>query len=774
MNNFDRFRYQPVSPLGKNGRLITGCKEHQELSKRIAAEGTVLLKNDGLLPLKKGSRICPFGSGFSSFLPGGGGSAWVEDQSVVLLGDELRNRHNNGDLRVFTPLLDFYDQSRKPFGDLSNPKVYLEENPATMPIVDEKLYQEAIAFGGVALFCITRFSGESNHYDRGSGKGDFRLSEQEEALFNRLCEDFDRVLVILNTCGPVETKRYRENPKVGAVLYPMYSGGRAGEVLCDLILGERYPSGHLQDSFADEMLDYPGMETFEAFTDHEDYSEDIFTGYRYFETFAPEKTPYPFGFGLSYTEFEVAFEKATRKGNKITATINVKNVGNRVGKEIIQLYLSAPNGKLGKPKKVLVAFQKTRELHPQGAAKIHLSFNLCDFASFDDKGEIEKSAFVLEKGEYSVLMGTNVQNTTPIYTFTKKKDEICRKCKSLMAPSLLNSRLTAFGSYEPLPKPIKQDIAAPVYSTNAEPESISFVAALEQNKLDGFLAGLSNEKLFDLLHGHPILNASDTSGIGASLSLEIPDRGIPLVPTADGGSGYRIKYGLGMSATFFPCPTVLAQSWNPLLAEKMGKAGALELKENNVGIWLCPGMNLHRNPFCGRSFEYFSEDPFVSGVFAAAFVKGVQSQKVAATIKHFACNNKENNRKYCDSRVSERALRENYLKGFEIAIKKSKPLILMTSYNLVNGVRSSKNVEMILGILREEWGYEGLVITDWNAHCSKIDEELLSGSNVKMPFAITESSEPFDLKEALNSGTISRENLLYSAKKVLEFLSKLK
>ncbi len=773
MKRFGRFIHQPVLPMGKDGRLVTGSRAHRNLSKDIAAEGTVLLKNDGVLPLKEGTKVCPFGDGFSGFLFGGGGSGWVESRNLVSLADGLYAQNQKGSLQVFSPLLEHY-RAVCPYGSSGGNEIrsFAPDRPPVFPALPDSLYADAKVFGGIALFCISRFSTESNVFDRSGQEGDFLMTPAEQALFHKLCEDFEKVIVILNVCGPVATAEFKNNPKVSAVLYPMFSGGAAGEVLCELLLGKRYPSGHLQDTLAHRIEDYPSTANFAQYRDHVDYEEDIFVGYRYFETFAPEKVVYPFGYGLSYTTFDVACKAAVLENNTVKITASVANTGTYPGKEVVQAYLSAPQGKLGKAAKVLTAFQKTKELLPGESCTVTLSFHLKDFGSFDDAGRICKSAFILEKGEYTVHLGVNVRDCGAALTFSLDEDIVCRRCHSYMSPSKLEKRLTAKGSYEPLPAATGHKQPAPAYKTKAEPEQIDLPAALAENKLDALLAAMSDEQLGQLLSGHPMMNPSNTCGIGAPLLSRYPAMQIPLVPTADGPAGFRAMFGSGVSATFFPCANVLAQTWQPKWAEKMGKAGALEVKENNAGIWLAPALNIHRSPMCGRNFEYYSEDPLPSGLFAAAFVKGVQSQNIAATVKHFCCNNKETNRRDSDSRVSERALREIYLRGFEIAVKTAKPWAVMTSYNLVNGQRSSSNWDAIEGILKGEWKYQGLVMTDWSAF-STIDQELRAGSNVKMPCSITDSTGDFDFAKAVAEGLLTREQLLYSAKKVFELLGHL-
>lgn len=769
MKRFGRFIHQPVLPMGKDGRLVTGCKAHRNLSKDIAAEGTVLLKNDGVLPLAEGTKVCPFGDGFSGFLFGGGGAGWVESKDLVSITDALAKANAENQLNVFSPLLEMYLAAKIDLADISanwSPDMQIPE----FPVVSEELYQQAKAFGGVALFCISRFSGESNTNDRSGQEGDYLLTPPEKMLLDRLCKDFEKVIVILNVCGPVSTLHFKENPSVCAVLYSMFGGGAGGEALCEMLTGKRYPSGHLQDTLAERIEDYPSTANFSQFRDHVDYEEDIFVGYRYFETFAPKKVVYPFGFGLSYTSFQVACKTALKEKNTVKITASITNTGNFPGKEVAQVYLSAPQGKLGKAAKVLTAFCKTKELQPGESCPVNLSFDLRDFGSFDDLGKIRRSAFILEAGSYTVHLGVNVRDCESILTFNLDEDIICRQCHSFMAPEKLQRRLTADGSYEVLPTPPPHKQSIHTYCCKAEAETITLPQALEDKKLDAFLAGMTNEQLGHLLYGHPMMNVSNTCGIGAPLLDRHPDPEIPLIPTADGPAGFRASFHTDINATFFPCATVVAQTWQPKLAEKMGKAIAQEVKENNTGIWLAPALNIHRNPMCGRNFEYYSEDPLVSGIMAAACVKGVQSQKIAATIKHFCCNNKETNRLNSDSRVSERALREIYLRGFEIAVKKAKPWAVMTAYNLVNGQRSSSNYDAISGILLGEWKYSGLVMTDWGAY-STIVEDINAGSHVKMPVSISGGSTAlFDFENAVAEGTLKREQLLYSAKKVLEFM----
>lgn len=781
MARFSRFVYQPVLPLGPGDRMVTGCKSHLALSKKAAIEGTVLLKNDGTLPFPHGSRVCLFGRAAGDFIFGGGGSGMVYSSKLMTLADSLLDADERGEISLFKPAIDFYKaRIRDEYAETKDMapldfKTWMRYNKRTPPPLPEDLYQQAVAFGGVALFTIVRFSSEdSRHGDRDPES--FDLYSEEKELLDQLCKDFWKVVVVLNTCGAVAAKEYRDNKQVGALLYPLYGGSMSGEAITDILLGKAYPSGHLQTTLAESIYDYPSTETILESREFVNYTEDIFVGYRYFETFCPETVVYPFGFGLSYAHFSIEKKQAVRNGNHIMLIASVTNTGQFAGREVVQAYLTAPQGKLGKAKKVLCAFAKTRELTPCESCEVKLSFDLGDFASFDDLGKIRKSAFILEQGTYTVHVGNNVRDTELYFTFELPQNQICRQCNAYMAPRALDHRLLSDGSLEKLPR-AEKPLFVPEQPTPLQkvaPAFISLEQALEEDRLEAFISSLADEDLAELLYGHPMMNASTTCGIGMAPRSKHDPHKIPLIPTADGPAGLRLALDSGKFTTFFPCANTIAQTWNTELAQKIAAAGAKEVKENNIGIWLTPALNIHRSPLCGRNFEYYSEDPLISGLFAAASVRGIQSQNIAATVKHFCCNNKELNRKQSDSRVSERALREIYLKGFEIVIRQENPWALMSAYNKVNGERSSSNPDAIGGILRGEWGYTGLIMTDWNAF-SYAEEEIAVGANVKMPELLSLDDPSFDRNYDFTgrviSGEIDRQAVLTAARTVLKFMN---
>jgi len=789
LSRFARFRFQPVLPMGKDGRKISGCKQHLALSKKVATEGTVLLKNDGTLPLKEGSKVCLFGRCAGEFIFGGGGSGNVVTDIKISLADALRAAEDAGQLQLFRPIIENAESQVKALfaAQNANPVKGWARNRSlnTLP-VPEELYQQAVKFGGTAIFTVLRYSAEGTEDGDRHDEGDFSLYPEEKAQLEQLTKDFEKVVVIIVSAGPVSTKEFAENDRVNAVLYPMYGGSFAGPALVDILFGKSYPSGHLQDTLARELSDYPGADTFYESEDYVNYLEDIFVGYRWFETFCPEKVIYPFGHGLSFTTYDTEVLRAERVKNTVSVDVKITNTGDFRGKEVLQLYLSAPQGKLGKAAKVLTAFQKTKELMPSESQVLKLCFDLREFASFDDLGKIAESCFVLEKGQYIVSLGVNVRDAEPVFTFQWEEDTVVQRCHPYLAPDpeKFPKRLTADGTYEALPSvaPIQHPVRRYTPKDAAPEVDLPFIQALEEDKLDAFLAGLTDFELGSLLHGHPTYNASYTGFIGVPRREDqrwIEEvKKIPSVPTCDGPAGYRSWSGSGVDATFFPAANTVSQSWDPKLAERIGKAGALEAKENNCGIWLTPGLNIHRNPLCGRNFEYYSEDPLCAGVFAAATTKGIQSQNIAATIKHFCCNNKEINRKMSDSRVSQRALREIYLRGFEICVKKAHNWCLMIALNMVNGTHCSGNWELLNGILKDEWNYPGVVMTDWNPY-SLLQVDLVAGNDVRMPIKATienphtPTQRSFDTEKAIADGIIDRGAALESARRILTMFSHL-
>ncbi len=790
MERYARFNYQPCLPLSSDGRRVTGSKEHAQLSKEAACEGTVLLKNEnGALPLKNGRKVALFGKATIEYIKGGGGSGDVNCAYIRNIYDGFSLKEREGKVKIFMPSIKFYEDYVKKAGkniptreqiertwDKVNAMDFCKEKDDIIydtfksmhvkePFVPKELVIEASKNAETAIVTFSRFSAEG--VDRRPTEGDYYLSAEEKNLLDLLCEYFKETVVVINSGGVVDCEYFAEKSGVSAVIYAWQGGMEGGAALADIICGDKNPSGKLCDTVPKSYSFYANAEEFLTGFEHLDYFDDIYVGYRYFETVpgGKEKVRYPFGFGLSYTSFSLDGVLAGESGGKITAAVTVKNIGTRPGKEVVQLYYSAPQGLLKKPARELAAFKKTKLLSPGESETLALSFELSDMASFDDLGKIKKSAYVLEKGEYRFFIGNSVRSAEEIpYKFVCEKDVITKQASELLKPFALSKRMLSGGSFEELPqeKPHYLEGRAKPFLQKAPEETVMFTDIPEKASLEEFIKQLTDDELVDLLGGHGNQpGVCNTGAFGGLKRLKIP-----AVPTADGPAGLRLNANTGVFTTAWPCAALLACTFNTDLIFKIGEAGGEELKENNLGVWLAPAMNIHRNPLCGRNFEYFSEDPLLAGKCCAAQVRGIQSNKIAASVKHFACNNRESNRFECDSRVSQRALREIYLRGFEICVKEADPWTVMSSYNLINGKHTSESYELLTKMLREEWGFKGMVTTDWGAHSEHCDD-VLAGGDMKMG-----EGDPENLKAALNSGKLLRSDLEACAKRVLELFLK--
>lgn len=627
--------------------------------------------------------------------------------------------------------------------------------------------------------------------------GDFCLSVKEKEMIDTVKASFKNVIVILNVGGMVDTSWFAYDDQIQSALLALQGGIEGGLAAAELLVGDGNPSGKTVDTFAKSLDDYPSTYNFHESRDYVDYTDDIYVGYRYFETIpgAAEKVVYPFGYGLSYTTFDVETVSAgvvnsncTSEANKLYAKVRVTNTGKFSGKEVVQVYIAKPQGKLGKPAKELAAFEKTRELQPGESQLMILTWEINDMASYDDLGKVKKSAYVLEAGSYDIYVGTSVRDVTKAdYSYILNHDVITEQLSAKLVPTSLPKRMLADGSYEALPQsePVDTDYSAignidPSLTEGVAPGQraipyFRFADGMAKNgshdimdvvegriTLDEFVSELSIDDLIHLLGGQPNTGVANTFGIG-----NMPEYGIPSVMTADGPAGVRIAPEVGICTTAFPCSTLLACTWNPDILEAVGRAGGEELKENNLALWLTPAICIHRSPLCGRNFEYYSEDPFVTGKLAGAMVRGIQSNNVGATVKHFALNNKETNRKNSDSRVSERAAREIYLKAFEMIVKDENPWAIMSSYNMINGYRASESEDLLTGILRDEWGYEGMVTSDWWT-CGEHYKETKAGNDLKMG-----NGYPDRVKKAYDKGAISRSEMETSVKRILGLILKL-
>ncbi len=803
MKKWIRALYQPNLPLNPDG-FVTAGPAHIALSRKAAEEGMVLLKNQGeTLPLKTGCPVALFGKGSFDYVKGGGGSGDVFTSYIRNLCDGLKQES----VALYEPLSDYYR-------DYVTERYAAGDFPGMMPEPElpDALVAEARQASDTAVIVLSRFSGEGwdrsdVEYDGGEEnpweqedtmpqiagrifpKGDFYRTDAERDMIEKVCAAFDKVVLVLNVGGVVDVSWFCEDDRITAVLLAYQGGMEGGSAAAALLTGKATPCGKLPDTFARDLDDYPSTEGFHDSPHYAAYTEDIYVGYRYFETLpgVAEKVCYPFGFGLSYTSFAWEVLEAGEKDGEICVRVCVTNTGEYAGKEVMQLYYVAPQGLLQKPRRVLAAFGKTGLLQPGESETLALSFPVAEMASFDDLGKIAPCSFVLEEGRYTLYLGTCVRDAKPLdYGYEQPDTRVVREVSDSLAPSQLTKRLLADGSYEELPArepvdpnedalprlaPGSEEGVIPAvrgrerywmthpYAKDARP----FTAVVEGTMtLDDFMAQLSDDDLIHLLGGQPNTSVSNTFGLG-----NLPEYGVPDITTADGPAGLRLSPDCCVPTTAWPCATLLAATWNSELTAAVGAAAAEEVKENNIAVWLAPAVNLHRSPLCGRDFEYWSEDPLLTGKLAAAMVRGIQSQHIGATVKHFACNNKETNRKHSDSRVSQRALREIYLRAFEIIVREAQPWAIMSAYNIINGRRASESRELLTDILRGEWGYTGLVMTDWWNRAEQY-KEILAGNDLKMA-----NGYPERVRAAMELGLVTRGDLETCARRVLELILKI-
>ena len=790
MNKYARFRYQPCIPLGEDGRCVTASVKHTQLSRKAATEGMVLLKNDNnALPLKRGEKIALFGKATIEYIKGGGGSGDVHCPYIHNIYDGFKEKEKNGKVSVYMPLVDFYkDYVEKESvniptqaqinatWDIVNAMEFCTKRDdmtydtfASMhvkePAVPEELIKDAADNADTAIITLSRFSAEG--VDRRPQGGDYYLSDIEKELIDKACELFKKVIIVINSGATIDCEYFADNSKVQAVLFGWQGGMEGGMAIADILCGDVNPSGKLTDTITKSYDYYPCKDEFWESFKFIDYSDDIYVGYRYFETIpgAKEFVRYPFGYGLSFTTFEISGRVCCEGEGKIVSVATVKNTGCVAGKEVIQLYYSAPQGLLGKPSRELAAYKKTKLLAPGESETVVLSFDVNSMASFDDLGKIAKSAYVLEKGNYKFYLGTSVRNAEKLaFEFKSEENIITEQLNNWCKPFRLEKRMLSDGSYESLPlgeESYYYGINEPT-NASAPSELIKFDDAGEKISMDEFVAQFTLDELMYIVGGQKTTGVCNTGSFGGIERLDIP-----YFPTADGPAGLRLEPETGIPTTAWPCATLLACTWNTDLIYEVGAAGGAELRENNLAIWLAPALNIHRDPLCGRNFEYYSEDPLVAGKCAAAATRGIQSNKVAVSIKHFACNNKEANRYDIDSRISERALREIYLKGFEICVKEADPYTVMSSYNRINGQHTSESYELLTEILRNEWGFKGMVVTDWGVKNNPV-LEVKAGNDMKM-----HCGYPDDLKAAYDKGELTRADLELCTKRILEMFTKL-
>ena len=791
---------------------------HRALAGKAAAEGIVLLKNDGVLPLKLSDPIALFGSGADKTVKGGIGSGDVNNRENISIFRGVREA--GAAVTSLEWLKDYdrrYDDAREKWKEkiledahhVDNPFDAYAANPFVLPegrSITEKDLKGACA----ALYVISRISGEGK--DRRLAEGDYYLSRREWEDIRYLDQYGIPLILILNAGGPVElTDILREADNIRAVLNISQPGQEGGTAVADILFGKAVPEGKLTATWAERYEDYPCADSFSYLNgnlEKEEYREGIYVGYRYFDSFGV-KPLFPFGHGLSYTSFEMKFHEIKAKENALGAEVTVTNTGKSyAGREVVQVYVSLPRTGTEKEYRRLAGFRKTDSLKPGESQNVVVEIRQKQLAVFSE----ERQAWIVEKGMYGIWIGGSSAEAR-LCAFVKVPEEVILEETHRICPrEEMFAELCMNGSEKDIRRtPAEKEGQLSVYEFIPRREKQKKYEAPAERRYPV-------EALIPLLYGNITSGASTLGSAGirvpgsAGESTEALEEkyGIRSLIMADGPAGIRLRqsyqvdrasdtvYGTGVLGslengflepmelhenadtyfqycTAFPVGTALAQTWDAELLREFGCAVAEEMEEYHVDLWLAPGMNIQRNPLCGRNFEYFSEDPLLTGVLAAAVTQGVQSRPgCGVTIKHFACNNQEDNRMGVDACISEKALREIYLRGFEIAVKESAPAAVMSSYNLLNGVHAANSRDLCTVLAREEWGFEGVIMSDWNttvpADGSIPWKCAAAGNDIIMPGNIRDDE---NIRQAYMRGELTEETIRECAGRIIALVDKI-
>ncbi|MBR2320835.1 MAG: glycoside hydrolase family 3 protein [Clostridia bacterium] len=750
----------------------------------LIPEGITLLEHDGALPFHDGEKVALFGRGQYEYLKSGSGSGGsVPCAYVTNIIDELKTR-------VFVDEL--VDESVR---------AHITENPCNQgngwyvppyqksSILEEGFVREAAERNEKAVYVLNRAYGEE--FDSKPEKGYWYLTDEEEQNIQVLSKSFKHLIVLINS-GNLMDMSWVKKYGVGTVAYVWQGGQEGGVGTVDALMGDVPPSGRLADTIAKNIEDYPCADCFGDGVENI-HKEDIYVGYRYFETFAKDKVLYPFGYGLNYTEFEQTVVLSEKVGDKIKLSVRVKNVGEYRGKDVVQVYVSAPQGKLGKPARALIAFQKTAMLVPNEAQMIDLTIDIDSLASYDDSGKSGFAyAWVLEEGEYGIYVGENVRAAKLVFSFDEGRTRVVKQCVQALAPTKKFERMMANGdtvAWEQVPtanydvrQRIKEKLPKALVITGDKGITLQDVAA-GKNTLDEFVAQFDEKALMELVRGEGMSSPkAPLPGTASCIGGTTPawqEKGVPVVTTCDGPCGIRL--GKEFTATCLPTGSFLAATWLPDLMDDVFDEFADEAKAYDLDIILGCGMNIHRTPMCGRNFEYFSEDPYLAGKLAEKESERFTKKDIYCTLKHFAVNSQEHMRYFESEVLSERALREIFLKPFEIAVKSGYVQAIMTSYNRVNGISTGGNYDLTTTILRDDWGYDGFVMTDWWTRIdSSIDGSFEKNNLVDMVkaqndvYMVVPDAEGFadDMKMAYESGYLTLGELQRCAKNILQVIMK--
>ncbi len=754
---------KPLTKASYSGEMTQRERDNLQIAYQAACEAMVLLKNDGTLPFQT-KKVALYGPGASRTIKGGTGSGEVNERHSVTILEGLEDRGfeiaSRGWIEDFE---NSYIQAEESYMEGKKKRVNLLKPKSIMEMMFDNfraplgrvITEEDIAASGTdsCIYVLSRQAGEGG--DRKAEKGDLFLTDGEEACIRLCAEKYEHFLLVINSGSAIDMAFIREIPGINAVLFLCQLGTEGGHAFADVVSGLVSPSGKLSDTWAKQYSDIPFSEEYSYLNGNlsqEFYKEGIYVGYRYFDSFGVEPA-YPFGFGLSYTTFDIHSAGVSAVGSRVTVQAAVTNTGDTYsGKEVAQLYVSAPNGTICKEYQSLAAFGKTDVLKPGARQILTLTFDLKNLASYREAD----GCFVLEPGAYLLRLGNSSRNTIPVGVLTVDQERVVSRHAHICPPMQPIEELSA----APFPA---EEIPMGLPRIDITPDCIETVtytyetpAICPDQRVQKFLNTLSLEEMAEIVVGIGMFGGETRFNLPGSVgntTSRFWDRGLANVALCDGPAGLRIQRRSSVNkrggikpidmalslfdclpgifrkavtgdpdkdtvlyqyTTAFPVANALAQTWNAELMFQLGEAVRREMEEYGCTYWLAPALNIHRNPLCGRNFEYFSEDPRLSGTMAAAITRGVQQKDgFYVTIKHFACNNQEDNRNYVSSNLSERALREIYLRGFEQCVREGGAKGVMTSYNQINGVYSPNNYDLCTKVLRNEWGFDGVVMTDW-------------------------------------------------------------
>ena len=801
---------------------------HKALARQAAAEGIVLMKNDGgILPLTWCSEVALYGAGVSKTVKGGTGSGDVNERHSVTIYEGMKAA---GFQITNEDWIERYEAKYQEARQEWKKQVY-EKNASGGTGLDFFLAYAATPFylpagpkvektdADIAIYVISRIAGEGA--DRFAKGGDYYLSDEEHGMLSCLCSMYRDVVVIINVGGVMDVSFLDNFSNIRAMLFVAQPGMEGGNAIADILSGKVTPSGKLTDTWAYRYDDYPNAKTFShnnGNVNQEYYEEGIYVGYRYFDSFGiPAR--YGFGFGLSYTEFSLETRSITvDEYGTVTVAVLVTNIGAKYeGKEVVQLYVSLPDGRLEKENRRLCAFAKTEELAPGKSQTICLAFSPMELASFDE----ERSAWGLEHGGYGVYIGNSLAYSQLVGVLELAEDKTLIKTAHICPPKSAVRELSRSAEVRDAwcEKQRSENRSAafkiPYHLEKLSEKAIDYDDEQPAgDEAEQIVESLTVEQIIQLTTGDPskgqgsVLGSAGISvpGSAGETSSCAHEQGVANIVLADGPAGLRLNqyyyvkdgqpqmlpFEASLEKGFFfegkepdgekyyqyctaiPVGTLLAQTWDVELLRKVGSMIGEEMTHFGVTLWLAPGMNLHRNPLCGRNFEYYSEDPLLNGKLAAAITNGVQAHKgCGTTIKHFACNNQEDNRMGSDSILSERTLRELYLRSFGIAIQESQPLAIMTSYNLINGVHAANSYDLCTMAARCEFGYQGIIVTDWNT--TEQDQDctaagcIHAGNDLVMP---GQASDHASIRKALAEGTLTHEELYRCVARLIRLIFK--